>query len=134
MRAQPISLCSALLVVWLFHHAAGFAGGQARSVRQDSGADVCRLVTLADEAPGDEGEDAGEEEGIRDKSFLVEEAYNQEAGVVQHIVNFVPAWDSNRGLRARTLDFVFTQERPIFSQRHQMTRSDPKASKSGGVG
>ncbi len=57
---------------------------------------------------------------IRDNSFLVEEAYNQEAGVVQHIFNWVPAWE--RGPEAqRTFDFLFAQEWPVFSQRHQIS-------------
>ncbi len=69
--------------------------------------------------------DQEEEGGIRDNSFLVEEAYNQEPGVVQHIFNFVPAWDASRGLRTRSFDFVFTQEWPVFGQRHQFSYTLP---------
>ncbi len=36
-------------------------------------------------------------EGIEDNSFLVEEAYNQEAGVVQHIFNLTGSWDKQSG-------------------------------------
>ena len=60
----------------------------------------------------------------RDNSFLVEEAYNQEAGVVQHIFNLVPAWEHGRAAE-RSLDFVFTQEWPVFSQLHQVSYSIP---------
>src|SRR5881296_24041 len=48
-------------------------------------------------------------EGIMDNSFLVEEAYNQEPGVVQHIFNAVYGWNRLRGPDEHRLDFVFTQ-------------------------
>ena len=61
---------------------------------------------------------------IADNSFLVEEAYNQEPGVCQHIFNWVPSWE--HGLNAnRNFTFLFTQEWPIFSQRHQLSYSIP---------
>lgn len=70
-------------------------------------------------------EDESEKETpIRDNSFLIEEAYNQEPGVVQHIFNLVPAWEHGHDAK-RTLDFVFTQEWPIFSQLHQFSYSIP---------
>ncbi|MEY2530816.1 MAG: hypothetical protein QOI96_901 [Verrucomicrobiota bacterium] len=49
--------------------------------------------------------------GIQDNSFFVEEAYNQEAGVVQHILN-VPVFFTH-GKKEITPDF--TQEWPVFS-------------------
>ncbi len=54
---------------------------------------------------------------LQDNSFLIEEAYNQEAGVVQHIL----------GLRrqGRDWDLVFTQEWPLWSQTHQFSYSIP---------
>src|SRR5262249_18727391 len=54
---------------------------------------------------------------IRDNSFLVEEAYNQDPGVVQHIFTFtrVPgAWQ-----------WTFTQEWPVLGQRHQLSYTVP---------
>jgi len=43
---------------------------------------------------------------------------------VQHIFNLVPAWE--HGVDAqRTIDFLFTQEWPIFSQRHQISYTIP---------
>jgi hypothetical protein len=54
---------------------------------------------------------------IRDNSFLIEEAYNQEPGVVQHVFNAVYINDS----RQRGWAFAFTQEWPIFSQDHQFS-------------
>lgn len=58
---------------------------------------------------------------IEDNSFLIEEAYNQEAGVVQHIFNGV--YTSNRGRHGWS--FSFTQEWPIFSQDHQFSYTIP---------
>jgi hypothetical protein len=56
---------------------------------------------------------------IADNSFLIEEAYNQERGVVQHISVFQRLWDS--GLWA----YNFTQEWPLWSQRHQLSFTVP---------
>jgi hypothetical protein len=58
---------------------------------------------------------------IEDNSFLIEEAYNQEAGVVQHISTFAYNNDS----RQRGWTFSFTQEWPIFSQDHQFSYTVP---------
>jgi hypothetical protein len=52
---------------------------------------------------------------IEDNSFLIEEAYNQERGIVQHI---------NTLLRVRQGSFWaygFTQEWPLLGQRHQLS-------------
>lgn len=56
---------------------------------------------------------------VQDNSFLIEEAYNQEDGVVQHIGTW--EWDEESG------DWVFTfiQEWPLFGQRHQLSYSLP---------
>ena len=56
---------------------------------------------------------------IQDNSFLVEEAYNQDAGVVQHITTFQ--------LQRRTNDFdaSFTQEWPVGSIKHQLSYGIP---------
>ena len=54
---------------------------------------------------------------IQDNSYLVEEAYNQEEGVVQHIFN----------LRRKDRDwsFSFTQEWPVVDQTHQFSYTVP---------
>jgi hypothetical protein len=53
---------------------------------------------------------------IQDNSFLVEEAYNQEFGVVQHIQNFQRYWNSKDWI------YTFTQEWPIdLDPRHQIS-------------
>ncbi len=64
---------------------------------------------------------------IEDNSFLIEEAYNQEAGVVQHI--FTAQWGENRDEHPhqRGWNLNFTQEWPIFSQRHQFSYSIPSS-------
>jgi len=64
-------------------------------------------------------------QGISDNSFLVEEAYNQEAGVVQHISNF-------RRDRAGDWLFTFTQEWPASSQRDQLSYTLPLQSSGAG--
>ena len=60
-------------------------------------------------------------DAIEDNSFLIEEAYNQEPGVVQHI--FSAAY--NNDSRRRGWSFNFTQEWPVFSQDHQFSYSVP---------
>ena len=59
--------------------------------------------------------------GIQDNSFFVEEAYNQEPGVVQHILN-VPINFING---SREITPSFTQEWPVFSQTHQFSYTTP---------
>ena len=61
---------------------------------------------------------------ISDNSFLIEEAYNQEAGVVQHIFNY---------RRDRSGDWLatFTQEWPLGGQRDQLSYTLPLQSSSG---
>ncbi|HJR40447.1 MAG TPA: hypothetical protein VJ812_00065 [Gemmatimonadaceae bacterium] len=51
---------------------------------------------------------------IKDNSFLIEEAYNQERGVVQHIGTFDRA-------RGGSWAFSFTQEWPVPDERHQLS-------------
>jgi hypothetical protein len=60
--------------------------------------------TLAQDLPT--AQSSGEPEPISDNSFLIEEAYNQEPGVVQHINTFT---------RQRSGDYAytFTQEYPL---------------------
>ena len=61
--------------------------------------------------------------GIQDNSFFIEEAYNQEPGVVQHILN-VPVNFMNG---SREVTPSFTQEWPVFSQTHQFSYTIPYA-------
>jgi hypothetical protein len=61
---------------------------------------------------------------IQDNSFLIEEAYNQEYGVVQHISAFT---------RVATGDwtYTFTQEWPLGGLRHQLSYTLPVEAVSG---
>ena len=53
---------------------------------------------------------------IRDNSFLLEEAYNQEGGIVQHISTFTRLWAS------KDWAYSFTQEWPVPGhERHQLS-------------
>jgi hypothetical protein len=64
---------------------------------------------------------------IIDNSFLVEEAFNQEAGVMQNIFT----WTRGRG---GTWDGSFTQEWPAPGKRHQFSYSIPFASTGEAAG
>lgn len=65
---------------------------------------------------------------ISDNSFFIEEAYNQEPGVVQHIGTF-------ERMRGGDWGAAFTQEWPLFSQQHQLSYSVPfSESELGDVG
>jgi len=65
--------------------------------------------------------DKGLIDRISDNSFLIEEAYNQDPGVVQHIFNAL--WTN--GPQQRGWAFSFTQEWPIFSVEHQFSYTIP---------
>src|SRR5215470_3210132 len=52
---------------------------------------------------------------IQDNSFLIEEAYNQEKSIVQHINTFTYYTDSHDWA------YSFTQEWPMGGQRHQFS-------------
>ena len=57
-----------------------------------------------------------QEPAIQDNSFLIEEAYNQEPGVVQHINTFSRMWNSKDWI------YTFTQEWPApHNSRHQFS-------------
>jgi hypothetical protein len=65
------------------------------------------VAALADKGP------------IQDNSFLVEEAYNQEDGVVQHINTYQRFRDS------RNWAYTFTQEWPVGGLAHQFSYTVP---------
>lgn len=60
-------------------------------------------------------------DGIADNSFLIEEAYNQEEGVIQHIFTAFYSADSRR----HGWTFSFTEEWPLFSEKHQISLTIP---------
>jgi hypothetical protein len=65
---------------------------------------------------------------IADNSFLIEEAYNQEAGVVQHISTF------SRPDGGGAWDYAFTQEWPLGGMTHQLSYTLPVVNPEGGPG
>jgi hypothetical protein len=80
------------------------------------------LLLVGSLACGQSSEPPGPKETlkIQDNSFLIEEAYNQEFGVVQHIQNF------NRNWQTREWVYSFTQEWPIdLAPRHQLSYTIP---------
>jgi len=62
---------------------------------------------------------AAERRPIQDNSFLVEEAYNQDPGVIQHISTF------QRGRESRDWVYTFTQEWPVPRETHQLSYTVP---------
>ena len=66
--------------------------------------------------------------GIADNSFLLEEAYNQPFGVVQHISVFTRVFDTDGWL------YAFTQEWPMPDQRHQVSVTLPVQALDGNTG
>ena len=79
------------------------------------GTALCGCALLAQEKPAP----TPKGEAIQDNSFLVEEAYNQEAGVVQHISTF------QRMRESRDWFYTFTQEWPVPGNTHQLSFTLP---------
>jgi hypothetical protein len=71
---------------------------------------------------------AGAPPPIRDNSFLVEEAYNQEDGVIQHISAFMRLRDSREWV------YSFTQEWPAPTLKNQISFTVPLQRPAGGTG
>jgi hypothetical protein len=102
-----------------------------------------RILSSADVTPA--SPQSPEPEHIRDNAFLVEEAFNQEAGEAQHVFNWIQLHD--RTCTGHTRDFLFsyTMELPLGSQAHQFSFTSQfvngfehldgmPATQSGGVG
>jgi hypothetical protein len=68
----------------------------------------------------------GQSEKIRDNLFLLEEAYNQETGVIQHIQTF----DLNP--RNKSWIYTFTEEWPVLSDRNQLSLTIPAIDQGDG--
>jgi hypothetical protein len=87
---------------------------------------LCCFILLYFAAAGS----AQQEKPIQDNSFLLEEAYNQEFGIVQHINAF-------RRSEGGDWIYTFTQEWPVPGQRHQLSVTIPvqgPAKHSSGLG
>jgi hypothetical protein len=70
--------------------------------------------------PGFTEEAKNEVKKIQDNSFLIEEAYNQEPGVVQHIQSF-------QNMKGGGWLYTFTQEWPVPKETHQLSYTIPVA-------
>ena len=68
---------------------------------------------------------AEEKRRIEDNSFLIEEAYNQEEGVVQYIQTYQYSKKTNEWM------YTFTNEMPMPNQNHQFSYTVPIARVSG---
>jgi len=89
-------------------------------VTRRGGALLATALVTAAPAAAQEGA-----EPIADNSFLIEEAYNQDPGVVQHINTF--ARPDGGGAWA----YSFTQEWPFHGRTHQLSYSLPIISQAG---
>ncbi|KAB2950329.1 MAG: transporter [Thermoanaerobaculia bacterium] len=78
--------------------------------KSQAGAGLVAALAWASAAPAQ-----SQDEPIRDNSFLVEEAYNQEHGVVQHVSTLLDFQDEPQWTAS------FTQEWPLFGPRHQLS-------------
>lgn len=83
------------------------------------------LLALPAAAPSARAQGAEAPKPIQDNSFLVEEAYNQEAGVVQHINTFERPTDGG------AWSYAFTQEWPLKGLRHQLSYTLPVGHAAG---
>lgn len=80
---------------------------------------TCTTPTMAQAQGHTDRTDDRTAKGIQDNSFLIEESYNQEPGVVQHI--------SSLRRQGRDWAFTFIQEWPLGSQTHQFSYTLPYA-------
>lgn len=85
--------------------------------RLGAGVVLCGAMVSIESAPGFAAQPAAEEEAtlIRDNSFLVEEAYNQEDHVVQEINNLTTLGPE------RDWTYLFTQEWPLGGMKNQLS-------------
>ena len=87
---------------------------------------LCCLLAFGCVAPlAAQEDDPRLAKGIQDNSFFIEEAYNQEAGVVQHILNGWYSVDRMNGPDDKEFQLVFTQEWPMGSQTNQFSYTAP---------
>lgn len=93
------------------------------------GVAIPALVLLACPEPV-RSQDANPGESIiEDNSFLIEEAYNQEPGIIQHISNFVHEGPGS----SHGFVYTLTEEWPIAGQIHQFGFTMPYVDRGGGA-
>src|SRR5512132_977774 len=62
---------------------------------------------------------------ILDNSFFIEEAYNQEEGIVQHIQTLQWSWEHAGDSTLGSFSYALTQEWPLSGQGHQFSYTIP---------
>lgn len=77
------------------------------------------MLALLLAAPGLRAQQPPKESPIQDNSFLLEEAYNQEPGVIQHISTFTRLQQSGDWV------YTFTEEWPVGGLAHQLSLTVP---------
>src|SRR5690348_18415661 len=87
----------------------------SRAARPSRQAPLTLVVALLLAPATGAQEPAAAPRGIQDNSFLIEEAYNQDRGVVQHISTFQRSGDA--------WTYSFTQEWPVGGIRNQLSYS-----------
>ncbi|WP_420129894.1 transporter [Longimicrobium sp.] len=87
---------------------------------------IAPLIALLAAAPALCAQGAAAPAPISDNSFLIEEAYNQESGVVQHISAV------ERAHAGGAWGYGFTQEWPLFGLKHQISYTIPVVHPGGG--
>jgi hypothetical protein len=91
----------------------------------------CALAIMGTLAFGGGSAFAEEAKKIRDNSFLLEEAYNQEPGVIQHIQAF-------QHMKDKAWSYSFTEEWPVPRETHQLSFtlpvSHPETGDEAGLG
>ena len=88
---------------------------------------VLLLIVLLMATAGAQQSAAQDAKPIQDNSFLIEEAYNQERGVVQHINSFQLS-------HSRDWVYTFTQEWPVPDEQHQLSFTLPVLRVEGNSG
>src|SRR5688572_2315520 len=124
MRNHPNSFCRRIRTFCLVVFTLGSAAMLPAAL---PGAAGTAATLLAGQVPAPEHPSQPERnvDGIMDNSFFVEEAYNQERGVVQHIFNGLYSHFDLPGSDADIYQLAFTQEWPVFSQAHQFSYTVP---------
>lgn len=98
----------------------------AHSFLKSAGASLCGWWFISvGLQPGTAADQERNVDGIMDNSFLVEEAYNQEKGIVQHIATAQYGTQTGSGPDDYFWYLAFTQEWPLLSQTHQLSYTIP---------
>ncbi len=88
-----------------------------RRTRKFTGTPAAWALALCFSAPSFSAQ-IPEAKKIEDNSFLIEEAYNQEDGVIQHIQTY-------QLMKDKTWGYTFTQEWPVPKMAHQLSYTIP---------